>query len=186
MNIFLKWHQREISNKHRLLVLTISALIFPITIPILLVVVFPRLDQYFGIGPLFFGWGNLLIGVLAVVVGGSVALWTVVIQVMLASGTPLPMLPTKKLLTVGPFKYCRNPMTLGTIIAYSGIAIWIGSWSALLAVVVFAVVLIAYLKIVEEKELLLRFGSEYLEYKKKTPFILPIGIRKSDSRTTDP
>lgn len=185
MNHFLKWHRREVSTRQRLLVLVISALIFPVTIPILLAVVSPRLDYYFGIGPLFFGWGNLLIGVLAIIAGGVVALWTVVIQVMMASGTPLPMLPTKKLLTVGPFKYCRNPMTLGTIMAYSGIAILIGSWSALLAVIVFAAALIGYLKIIEEKELQLRFGSEYLEYKQKTPFILPIGIRKSRSGTAD-
>ncbi len=83
------------------------------------------------------------------------------------------MLPTKKLLVSGPFKYCRNPMTLGTIIAYTGIAILVGSWFSMLFVVVFAALLIAYLKTIEEKELLLRFGSEYAEYKKNTPFIIP-------------
>ena len=90
------------------------------------------------------------------------------------------MLPTKKLLIVGPFKYCRNPMTLGTIIAYGGIAILIGSFTALLVVAIFAVILIGYLKIIEEKELEIRFGSEYIEYKKKTPFIIPIKIVRTD------
>ena len=99
---------------------------------------------------------------------------TIVIQITLASGTPFPMLPTKKLLIVGPFKYCRNPMTLGTILAYAGTAIWIGSFTALLAVAIFAALLIGYLKLIEEKELLMRFGDEYAEYRKNTPFILPI------------
>lgn len=36
--------------------------------------------------------------------------------------------------------------------------------------------LIGYLKLIEEKELQMRFGNEYLEYKKKTPFIIPIKI----------
>jgi len=27
-------------------------------------------------------------------------------------------MPTQELLTEGPFRYCRNPMTLGTILAY--------------------------------------------------------------------
>ena len=105
--------------------------------------------------------------------GGTVAIWTIVIQINLASGTPFPMLPTKRLLIVGPFRYCRNPMTLGTIIAYAGIAILIGSYTALIVVAIFAAMLICYLKIIEEKELQMRFGSEYLEYKKKTPFMIP-------------
>jgi protein-S-isoprenylcysteine O-methyltransferase Ste14 len=161
--------------------LVIGALIFPITIPAFLVVVLPHVDDYFGIGSLFFGLGNILIGIMAVMIGGIVAVWTIVIQITLASGTPFPMLPTKKLLVVGPFKYCRNPMTLGTIIAYGGIAILIGSFSALLAVAVLAAILIGYLKTIEEKELQMRFGSEYIEYKRRTPFIIPFRIRRTDS-----
>ena len=88
------------------------------------------------------------------------------------------MLPTKKLLVVGPFKYCRNPMTLGTILAYGGIAILIGSFTALLAVGIFAARLIGYLKMIEEKELQMRVGSEYIEYKEKTPFIIPVKFKK--------
>jgi protein-S-isoprenylcysteine O-methyltransferase Ste14 len=33
--------------------------------------------------------------------------------------------------------------------------------------------LTAYLKGIEEKELLLRFGEEYEHYKEKTPFLIP-------------
>jgi protein-S-isoprenylcysteine O-methyltransferase Ste14 len=88
------------------------------------------------------------------------------------------MLPTKKLLIIGPFKYCRNPMTLGTITAYSGVAILVGSYTALLVVFIFALMLLVYLKLIEEKELEMRFGQEYLEYKKNTSFILPTGIIK--------
>jgi protein-S-isoprenylcysteine O-methyltransferase Ste14 len=182
MNNFLKWQNQDNSHKNRIVALVIGALIFPITIPVLLVIVLPQVDNYFGIGPLFNGLNNIIIGVLAIIIGGIVALWTIVIQITLASGTPFPMLPTKKLLIVGPFKYCRNPMTLGTIIAYGGIAILIGSFTALLAVAIFAAILICYLKIIEEKELQMRFGSEYIEYKKKTPFIIPIKIVGTASR----
>jgi len=177
MNNFLKWQNQGSSNKNRILALVFGALIFPITIPVLLVVVLPHFDYYFGIGSLFYGWGNVIIGVVAIMIGGIVAIWTIIIQITLASGTPFPMLPIKKLLIVGPFKYCRNPMTLGTIIAYGGIAILIGSFTSLLSVVIFAAILIGYLKIIEEKELQMRFGSEYIEYRKKTPFIIPIKVR---------
>ena len=161
--------------------LIIGALIFPTTIPACLILVLPHVDNFFGIGSFFNGLGNIIIGIMAIIIGGIVAIWTIVIQITLASGTPFPMLPTKKLLIVGPFKYCRNPMTLGTIIAYGGIAVLIGSFTALLAVAVFAALLIGYLKIIEEKELEIRFGSEYIEYKKKTPFIIPIKMKRTNN-----
>ena len=64
-------------------------------------------------------------------------------------------------------------------IAYAGIAILIGSSSVLVAVAIFAAILMGYLKLVEEKELQMRFGSEYVEYKKNTPFIIPIKLGKN-------
>jgi protein-S-isoprenylcysteine O-methyltransferase Ste14 len=176
MNNFIKWQNQDNPNKNRLVALVIGALIFPITIPVCLVLVVPQVDNYLGISSFFYGWGNVIVGVMAIIIGGIVAIWTIVIQMTLASGTPFPMLPTKKLLIVGPFKYCRNPMTLGTIIAYAGVAILIGSFSALVVVAVFAAILVGYLKIIEEKELQMRFGSEYIEYKRKTPFIIPMKL----------
>ena len=182
MNKFLKWQNQDNSNQHRILALAFGALIFPITIPVILVVVLPNVDNYFGISTFFNGIGNIIIGIIVIIIGGTIAIWTIVIQITLASGTPFPMLPNKKLLIVGPFKYCRNPMTLGTILAYSGISILIGSFTALLAVAIFAALLIVYLKIIEEKELELRFGSEYIEYKEKTPFIIPVKMIRTDSK----
>jgi protein-S-isoprenylcysteine O-methyltransferase Ste14 len=182
MNNFPKWQSQDHSNKKRNLALVIGALIFPISIPACLIFVAPLVDRHFGTGSFFYGPGNIMIGVMAILLGGFLAMWTIVIQIALASGTPFPMLPTQKLLIVGPFKYCRNPMTLGTILAYGGVAIWTGSFTALLVVAVLAALLIGYLKIIEEKELQLRFGNEYLAYKKQTPFLIPIKIARGDSK----
>ena len=173
MNKFLKWQNQDDSSKHRVLALVIGALIFPITIPVLLVVVIPHVDNYFGISPFFSGLSNIIIGIIAIIIGGIVAIWTIVIQVTLASGTPFPMLPTKKLLIVGPFKFCRNPMTLGTILAYSGVSLMIGSIASLMFVFLFGALLWIYLKRIEEKELRIRFGEEYVRYKAETPFMIP-------------
>jgi protein-S-isoprenylcysteine O-methyltransferase Ste14 len=174
MNKFIKWQKADTPEKSRAGVFLIGALIFPTLIPILLVLVLPMADKFLGIKTFYYGLINIITGVIGIITGFAIAIWTIVLQITRASGTPFPMLPTKKLLISGPFKYCRNPMTLGTLIAYGGIAILVGSWFSLLFVAVFAALLIAYLKFIEEKELLLRFGSDYEEYKKKTPFILPI------------
>ncbi len=178
MNIYKKWQNNDNSEGKRLFALVIGALIFPIGIPVILVILLPQVDKIIGIGSFYVGYGNIIIGVIAIIMGGFLALWTIIAQIKLASGTPFPMLPTKKLLIIGPFKYCRNPMTLGTIIAYSGVVILVGSYTALLVVVIFSLMLLVYLKLIEEKELEMRFGQEYLEYKKNTPFILPISIVK--------
>lgn len=176
MDKFVRWQKQDTPEKSRTGAFLIAAMIFPTTIPILLVLVLPLLDRSLGIKSLYHGWINILIGVVGIIKGFTIAIWTIVLQISRASGTPFPMLPTKKLLVTGPFKYCRNPMTLGTIIAYSGIAILVGSWASLIFVAILAMLLIAYLKLIEEKELLLRFGSEYDEYKKKTPFLIPIKL----------
>lgn len=85
----------------------------------------------------------------------------------------MPVMPTQKLVVIRPFTYCRNPMTLGTILAYLGVCVWIGSISAVVIVLIFTILLLLYVKLLEEKELEARFGAEYLEYKRNTPFILP-------------
>jgi protein-S-isoprenylcysteine O-methyltransferase Ste14 len=180
MNTFKKWQNNESSAGKRILALVIGALIFPLGIPAILVLILPQVDKIIGIGSFYVGYGNIMIGVIAIFMGGFFAIWTITAQIKLASGTPFPMLPTQKLLIIGPFKYCRNPMTLGTIIAYSGVAIWVGSYMALFAVAIFALILLVYLKLIEEKELEMRFGQEYLEYKKNTPFILPIRFVKAE------
>jgi len=177
MKLYKKWQNNETSGGKQLFALGIGALIFPIGIPAILAILLPQVDQRIGVGSFYVGYGNIIIGVIAIIIGGFLAFWTIMSQIKLASGTPFPMLPTKKLLIIGPFKYCRNPMTMGTIIAYSGVVILVGSYTALLAVVIFSGILFVYLKVIEEKELEMRFGQEYLEYKKNTPFILPIGSR---------
>ncbi len=64
-------------------------------------------------------------------------------------------------------------MSLGIFLFYGGFGIWVGSISAILIVLIFAILLVAYIKVFEEKELEARFGNEYLEYKLNTPFLLP-------------
>lgn len=179
MNLYKKWQDKESSEGKRLFALLMGVLIFPVGIPVILVLLLPMVDKKIGIGSFYTGYGNTVIGAIAILVGGSLALWTIFAQIKFASGTPFPMLPTQKLLIFGPFKYCRNPMTLGTIISCCGLAILVGSYTALLVVVFFSLMLLIYLKLIEEKELEMRFGQDYLEYKKNTPFILPIRIGKN-------
>jgi protein-S-isoprenylcysteine O-methyltransferase Ste14 len=64
-------------------------------------------------------------------------------------------------------------MALGTIVAGLGVAILIGSISAVVLVLTLAGLLLVYIKFLEEKEMELRFGEAYREYRKQIPFIIP-------------
>ena len=111
----------------------------------------------------------LVLAALGLALGG----WTVWVQFRDARGTPIPVMATQKLLTDKAYALCRNPMALGLLLFYLSLAVVTSSLRAVLAVVLFALLLIAYIKLVEEKEMALRFGDEYARYKQRVPFLLP-------------
>lgn len=100
-------------------------------------------------------------------------LWTVFIQLKKGRGTPMPILPPKKLLVKAPYSYSRNPMVLGIIIYYFGICAFVDSRDVFYIVASIAILLLVYAKFWEEGELESRFGQAYIEYKKQTPFLIP-------------
>ena len=173
VNRFKKWAEREYSAKQRMIALVPEGILFVIAIPFFLVMASSALDQWLQLPRFVYGLVNSIIGLLFMVPGWLFAIWSVQAQFALGRGTPVPMMATQKLIVQGPFAYCRNPMASGTILAYLGIGIWIGSLSAVGLVLLFAALLGAYIKVIEERELEARFGSEYLEYKQSTPFLVP-------------
>ncbi len=84
----------------------------------------------------------------------------------------------KILSTKGPYSLCRNPLYLGSFMIFIGLLIQVSSlnFKTLILWVSYLLILIyIYSNQIktEEKELLKRFGDEYLEYKKNTPCIIP-------------
>lgn len=104
--------------------------------------------------------------------------WAVTHVFRRGRGSSLPLVPTQELVTTGPFALCRNPINLGAMVYYLGIAFIMGSYAALALFATWAALLILYIKLVEEKELAARFGEEYRSYRESTPFILPRLERK--------
>ncbi len=173
MKRYQEWAKREHSTGQWLITFALAGILIVLTIPFLVVVASLAIDRWLGLPDFYVGMINPIAGLIMAVVGLSLGLWSIQAQITIGRGTPVPLVPTKKLVVQPPFTYCRNPMTLGTILAYLGVCVWIGSISALVIVLILASLLLLYIKRIEEKELEARFGAEYLEYKRSTPFILP-------------
>jgi len=180
VNKYLDWAKREYSLRERLVALVFAGIFFVLVLPYLLVRWSGSLDQALGLPRFTAGVLNPIVGIVLILGGGFLGLWSGQTQVTIGSGTPLPMMPTQRLIVKPPFTYCRNPMTLGTIVGYLGIGIWLGSFSTIAIVVLFGALLLLYVKFIEEKELEARFGPDYLAYKKKTPFLLPRVTKRPD------
>lgn len=81
-----------------------------------------------------------------------------------ARTSPLPMRPATALVRSGPYRWTRNPMYLGLLCLYLGVALLFGvTWALPLAPLV--VVLVSRLVIRREEQYLEeRFGEEYRRY----------------------
>tara|TARA_A100001037_G_scaffold303655_1_gene338225 strand:- start:1047 stop:1520 length:474 start_codon:yes stop_codon:yes gene_type:complete len=74
---------------------------------------------------------------------------------------------TKQLVTIGPYKYSRNPMYLAYVLMYLGISIFFGHMATLLLLIpcLFALHYFAIEK--EENYLKARFGEQYITYRSR-------------------
>jgi len=68
----------------------------------------------------------------------------------------------------GLFRYSRNPMYLGFVIALLGVSALLGSLSTLAVVIVFFVITDRWYIAFEERAMAKKFGEEYEKYKSQT------------------
>ena len=116
---------------------------------------------------------NLFLSVPLLVIGSSLALWTVY-NFYKARGSPVPLNPPKKLVTTGLYSRVRNPMLLGWFILLFGLGILLNSISLLFIFFpLFILLNVLYLKTIEEKEMEKKFGRQYLKYKESVPMFIP-------------
>ena len=87
-------------------------------------------------------------------------------------GGPGIAIPPERLVTGGPFRWCRNPMYLGHLIFFAGLALVLGSW---LAAAVFAFHAFWFDRRVREDEARLSglFGDAYREYCRRVKRWIP-------------
>ena len=114
-----------------------------------------------------------VIGIVLLAIGVFLFTWSLKRFASEGDGTLAPWDPPRKLVVHGPYRYVRNPMISGVVFVLFGEAgILLSPAHVALAVTVLIVNLI-YIPLVEEPQLLRRFGDAYSEYCKHVPRLLP-------------
>lgn len=84
------------------------------------------------------------------------------------AGTPLdPTGIASTLVQDGIYRYTRNPMYLGVVVAYAGLGVLLGSWWLILLNILMLFLLYALAIKGEEAFLERLFGDAYLDYKRR-------------------
>jgi len=169
----LRQTRHEYSSNQRMVLMLVLAPIFLILLPWILIALGSRIDQWLQWSPILDQPLNLIFGSLLSAAGLILGLWSNYVQLTLGRGTPVPLMATQKLIIQPPYNYCRNPMALGAILMYLGVALLFRSMGAVVLVLLGAGILLFYIKRVEEAEMEIRFGQEYLNYKMQIPFLIP-------------
>ena len=105
-----------------------------------------------------------LLGLVFVVLGAALVLWCLVTFAFVGRGTAAPFDPPRQLVTVGPYRFVRNPIYIGAIIAMLGAALFY--WSAALGAYALVVLIVTHLlvRFYEEPHLRRVFGQPYEDY----------------------
>jgi protein-S-isoprenylcysteine O-methyltransferase Ste14 len=114
------------------------------------------------------------IGLALVIITGASFLLTVVNLALKGFGAPFFIALSEKLAVDWLYAWTRNPMVLAALAFLLALGIWFQSLLFVFWVLIlFAPALLVFVKVYEERELEIRFGSSYLEYKSRTPMLLP-------------
>jgi len=130
-------------------------------------------DRWLSLPSISYPPWTLIAGLVLLAPGFTIVAWTWV-QFWRAHGTPAPVNPPHELITSGLYAYCRNPMLSGIFLMIFGAGLLMGSLS-LIAFYAPLFVLALYLEAsrIEEREMELKFGRAYLEYKQRVPMFFP-------------
>jgi protein-S-isoprenylcysteine O-methyltransferase Ste14 len=127
------------------------------------------------------------IGLLLIIITGGSTLLTVINLALKGLGAPFAIALSRKLAVDWLYAWTRNPMVLAGLALLLSLGIWFRSTMFVIwALFLFTPALLFFVKIYEERELEIRFGASYLEYKSRTPMLFPKKLKvkreKNDKR----
>lgn len=114
------------------------------------------------------------IGLALVIITGAACMLAVLNLALKGLGAPFYIALSRKLAADWLYAWTRNPMVLAALAFLVSLGIWFQSALFVLWVLIlFTPALLFFVKVYEERELEIRFGASYLEYKSRTPMLFP-------------
>jgi len=105
---------------------------------------------------------------------GAAVLLSVLNLAIRGLGAPFVVKLSSRLATDRMYAWTRNPMVLATLSWFLSLVIWRQSaWGVVWLAGSFAPALLFFVRVYEERELQIRFGPSYDEYRARTPFLWP-------------
>jgi len=122
------------------------------------------------------------VGLLLALITGVAAALTVMNLALRGLGAPFAIALSRRLAVDWLYAWTRNPMVLATLAFLLALGIWFQSTFFVLWVCLLVTpALLLFVKVFEERELEIRFGAGYREYKVRTPMLIP---RRPGANTT--
>jgi protein-S-isoprenylcysteine O-methyltransferase Ste14 len=114
------------------------------------------------------------VGLIFVIISGLAFLLVVLNLALKGLGAPFFLALSQKLAVDWMYAWTRNPMLLAAYALCLALGIWFQSAGFLLWVLFLVIpAFLFFEKVYEERELEIRFGPSYLEYKSRTPMLFP-------------
>jgi len=116
----------------------------------------------------------LALGFALVLFTGTLAGLSVVNLAARGSGAPFGIALSRRLAVDWLYAWTRNPMVLGTLAFLVALGLWMQSaYFVLWALLLVSPALLFFVKFFEERELEIRFGEPYRQYRARTPMLIP-------------
>jgi protein-S-isoprenylcysteine O-methyltransferase Ste14 len=116
---------------------------------------------------------QMLLATALILAGIMPALESMVRFITVGRGTSVPAVPTEHLVVSGVYRYVRNPMYSGIVIALTGEILLFRSPSLVCFALLFWLASHLFVFFYEEPTLSRRYGEEYLRFKRQVPRWLP-------------
>jgi protein-S-isoprenylcysteine O-methyltransferase Ste14 len=154
------------------------SLLFGVILPVAFIFTGKYVDRMLGIPPFPPPPLNFLLGAAGLLTGYIFSLGSIVQLYQAGLGLPWgdvdESAQSTRLVTTGLYRHTRNPMIFGTLCLLAGFGCAAQSASGMILFPsTFAIILYVWVSRLEGPALEERFGQEYVDYKKNTPFLFP-------------
>ncbi|MDR2031414.1 MAG: isoprenylcysteine carboxylmethyltransferase family protein [Azoarcus sp.] len=161
-----KSDEKTVTRRDRLSLLWINAAIY-LSIPLAFVLTGK------GIGRFSPAWQDLRWCGLVLIVVGLAVKWHAIAKLRSFFTVDVAIHPDHQLVRSGAYRYVRHPSYLGALIAFAGLGTGMGSWAAILAMLLPLAATFLWRIRVEEQALAEAFPEAYPEYKSSTWALIP-------------